>query len=91
MHIDRRTSVKVPEVTAIFWIVKVLTTGMGETTSDFFIHRVGVNNKARSSSLACQRSPTASTSDLSSAAQCPGRPRWSSFSGLATAEPSAKV
>jgi uncharacterized membrane-anchored protein len=46
MHIERRTLVKVPEVTAIFWIVKALTTGMGETTSDFFIHRVGLNNKA---------------------------------------------
>ena len=29
---------KVPEVTAIFWIIKVLTTGMGETTSDFLVH-----------------------------------------------------
>lgn len=28
---------KVPEITVIFWIVKVLTTGMGETTSDFFV------------------------------------------------------
>jgi uncharacterized membrane-anchored protein len=28
---------KVPEVTALFWITKVLTTGMGETTSDFFV------------------------------------------------------
>jgi uncharacterized membrane-anchored protein len=46
MHIERKTLVKVPEVTAIFWIVKALTTGMGETTSDFFIHHVGVNNKA---------------------------------------------
>jgi uncharacterized membrane-anchored protein len=46
MHIERRTLVKVPEVTAIFWIVKALTTGMGETTSDFLIHRVGLNNKA---------------------------------------------
>lgn len=27
--------VKVPEATAAFWITKVLTTGMGETTSDF--------------------------------------------------------
>jgi uncharacterized membrane-anchored protein len=26
---------KVPEVTAWFWVTKVLTTGMGETTSDF--------------------------------------------------------
>jgi uncharacterized membrane-anchored protein len=34
----RRLS-KVPEVTAVFWITKVLTTGMGETTSDFFAHR----------------------------------------------------
>ncbi|MBC3841457.1 hypothetical protein GXW82_17635 [Streptacidiphilus sp. 4-A2] len=26
---------KVPEVTALFWVVKILTTGMGEATSDF--------------------------------------------------------
>jgi uncharacterized membrane-anchored protein len=44
MHIERKTLVKVPEVTAIFWLVKVLTTGMGETTSDFLIHREGVSN-----------------------------------------------
>ena len=35
----RRLS-KVPEVTAAFWVAKVLTTGMGETTSDFLAHRV---------------------------------------------------
>ncbi|GAA0695498.1 membrane protein [Kitasatospora atroaurantiaca] len=29
---------KVPEVTALFWIIKVLTTGMGETASDFLAH-----------------------------------------------------
>lgn len=28
---------KVPEVTVLFWVIKVLTTGMGETTSDFFV------------------------------------------------------
>jgi len=32
---------KVPEVTAAFWIAKVLTTGMGETTSDYLAHRFG--------------------------------------------------
>jgi uncharacterized membrane-anchored protein len=32
---------KVPEVTALFWIIKVLTTGMGETTSDFLAHGIG--------------------------------------------------
>jgi uncharacterized membrane-anchored protein len=26
---------KVPEITALFWVIKVLTTGMGEATSDF--------------------------------------------------------
>jgi uncharacterized membrane-anchored protein len=31
---------KVPEVTAIFWIIKILTTGMGETTSDFLVHHI---------------------------------------------------
>ena len=32
--------VKVPEITSVFWIVKVLTTGMGEATSDFLVHRM---------------------------------------------------
>jgi uncharacterized membrane-anchored protein len=32
-------SAKVPEVTATFWLVKILTTGLGETTSDFFVRR----------------------------------------------------
>ncbi|THJ44916.1 hypothetical protein [Candidatus Frankia alpina] len=31
---------KVPEITALFWIIKVLTTGMGEATADFL---AGVN------------------------------------------------
>lgn len=29
---------KLPEVTLLFWIIKLLTTGMGETTSDFLAH-----------------------------------------------------
>jgi uncharacterized membrane-anchored protein len=33
---ERRS--KVPEVTAFFWIVKALTTAMGESTSDFLVH-----------------------------------------------------
>lgn len=32
---------KVPEVTALFWIIKVLTTGMGETASDHLAHTLG--------------------------------------------------
>jgi uncharacterized membrane-anchored protein len=32
--------VKVPEITVYFWVVKVLTTGMGEATSDFLVHRM---------------------------------------------------
>ncbi len=35
------TASKVPEVTFLFWIVKVLTTGMGETTSDFLVRSIG--------------------------------------------------
>lgn len=31
---------KVPAVTAWFWIVKVLTTGMGEATSDYLVHQI---------------------------------------------------
>ncbi len=31
---------KVPEITALFWMTKILTTGMGETTSDFVVQTV---------------------------------------------------
>jgi uncharacterized membrane-anchored protein len=42
---DRRSTlkrglVKVPEITVYFWVIKVLTTGMGEATSDFLVHRM---------------------------------------------------
>ncbi len=37
---DRHGYSKVPEVTAFFWIVKALTTGMGESTSDFLVHKL---------------------------------------------------
>lgn len=29
---------KVPAVTVVFWITKALTTGMGESTSDYLVH-----------------------------------------------------
>ncbi|HET9946474.1 MAG TPA: hypothetical protein VFQ63_00210 [Patescibacteria group bacterium] len=31
---------KVPEVTVFFWIIKLLTTAMGESTSDFMVHKM---------------------------------------------------
>jgi len=34
-----RRAVKVPEITALFWVIKVLTTAMGESTSDYFVRR----------------------------------------------------
>ncbi|MGW0883714.1 COG4705 family protein [Streptomyces sp. NPDC002671] len=37
----RESANKVPEVTVYFWIIKVLTTGMGETASDFLAHLFG--------------------------------------------------
>jgi len=36
---QRHPLTKVPEVTAYFWVTKVLTTGMGEATSDYLVHR----------------------------------------------------
>ena len=33
-------AVKVPQVTALFWIVKALTTAFGESTSDFLVHTI---------------------------------------------------
>jgi uncharacterized membrane-anchored protein len=37
----RSVVTKVPEITAYFWITKVLTTGMGEATSDYLGARLG--------------------------------------------------
>ncbi len=31
---------KVPEITIFFWIIKLLTTAMGESTSDFLVHQI---------------------------------------------------
>ena len=38
MFLTRPLARKVAEPTVLFWVIKVLTTGMGETTSDFFVH-----------------------------------------------------
>ena len=40
MRHARRTLRKVPEITAYFWILKVLTTAMGEATSDFSVREI---------------------------------------------------
>jgi uncharacterized membrane-anchored protein len=36
----RRAASKVPQITVYFWITKVLTTGMGEATSDYLVHDI---------------------------------------------------
>ncbi|MGC8484691.1 MAG: hypothetical protein ACP5O6_03515 [Candidatus Baltobacteraceae bacterium] len=35
-----RMQSKVPEITSAFWVLKILTTGMGETSSDFLVHHL---------------------------------------------------
>jgi uncharacterized membrane-anchored protein len=37
---SRRGLSKVPQITALFWIIKVLTTAQGEATSDYLVHRI---------------------------------------------------
>jgi uncharacterized membrane-anchored protein len=39
MRLDRQLASKVPEITAAFWVTKVLTTAMGESISDYGVHR----------------------------------------------------
>ena len=31
---------KVPEITAIFWIIKLLSTAMGESTTDYLVYQI---------------------------------------------------
>jgi len=38
--IERAPVLKVPEVTLVFWIVKLLSTAMGEATSDFLVFHI---------------------------------------------------
>jgi uncharacterized membrane-anchored protein len=40
MDLTRRTLSKVPEITALFWVTKLLTTAMGESTSDYLVKRI---------------------------------------------------
>lgn len=37
--VSRLGDAKVPEITVLFWVIKVLTTGMGEATSDYLAGR----------------------------------------------------
>jgi uncharacterized membrane-anchored protein len=39
-RLQRKTLSKVPEVTVYFWIIKLLTTAMGESTSDYLVYNV---------------------------------------------------
>jgi Uncharacterized membrane-anchored protein conserved in bacteria len=39
MHPVRQLIKRVPDITIYFWIVKLLTTAMGETTSDYLVHQ----------------------------------------------------
>jgi uncharacterized membrane-anchored protein len=35
-----KAALKVPQITVFFWIVKILTTAMGESTSDFLVYQI---------------------------------------------------
>jgi uncharacterized membrane-anchored protein len=38
MRLGQRTALKVPEITVYFWVIKLLSTAMGEATSDFLVN-----------------------------------------------------
>jgi uncharacterized membrane-anchored protein len=38
-HISWQSLTKVPKITGFFWVVKILSTAMGEATSDFFVNK----------------------------------------------------
>ncbi len=40
LHSALHAARKVPEITIFFWIIKLLTTGMGETTSDYLVFNI---------------------------------------------------
>ncbi len=40
LHPALQAMKKVPEITAIFWIIKLLSTAMGESTSDYLVYQI---------------------------------------------------
>ncbi len=40
LQIARKALRKVPEVTIYFWIIKLLTTAMGESSSDYLVYHI---------------------------------------------------
>ncbi len=40
MRLTERGLRKVPEITIFFWVIKILTTAMGEATSDYSVHAI---------------------------------------------------
>ena len=40
MHLALRAMRKVPEITAIIWIIKLLSTAMGESTTDYLVYQI---------------------------------------------------
>src|SRR2546423_13627332 len=40
MQLTMRVMRKVPEVTVYFWIIKLLSTAMGESTSDYLVYQI---------------------------------------------------
>ncbi|WP_234121588.1 COG4705 family protein [Clostridium hydrogenum] len=40
VNITKKNFNKVPEITVFFWIIKILTTGMGEVASDYFASQI---------------------------------------------------
>jgi uncharacterized membrane-anchored protein len=39
VHLPGDAAIKVPQLTVYFWIIKILTTAMGEATSDYLVNR----------------------------------------------------
>src|SRR5947209_15965451 len=40
LHRALRAMRKVPEITVYFWIIKLLTTAMGESTTDYLVYQI---------------------------------------------------
>jgi uncharacterized membrane-anchored protein len=36
----QKAALRVPEITVYFWVIKLLSTALGESTSDFLVHRI---------------------------------------------------
>ena len=51
-RIARQAALRVPQITVFFWVIKAMSTALGESTSDYLVHAISPVSRCASASSA---------------------------------------